>query len=99
MERSVKRITLIAAGADLNTVDHVVMTPLLEAASIQRYELVYAMLTAGADPTFQPPMWHGKTLLSVIRQSRIPPGSPTYEWQLKVIELLKQKGLDVEHGD
>jgi uncharacterized protein len=90
---------LISAGADMNTFDHLGLTPLIEAAANQKYELVYDMLVAGADATVKIPKWKGKTLLSVIRRSRLPPGSPPYEWQLKVIELLKQKGLDVEHGD
>jgi Ankyrin repeats (3 copies) len=90
--------TLIAAGADMNTLDTLGMTPLIEAAANQKYELVYQMLIAGADPTISPAKWHGKTLLSVIRRSTVPPDAPPYEWQLKVIALLKQKGLDVEHG-
>jgi ankyrin repeat protein len=91
--------TLIAAGADLNTLDTMGETPLIAAAAIQRYELVYDMLVAGADPTFSPPKWKGKTILSVIRRSRIPPDAPPYQWKMKVIELLKQKGLDVENGE
>ena len=90
---------LIAAGADMNTYDRLGLTPLIEAAANQRYKLVYDMLMAGADPTVGISKWKGKTLLSVIRHSRVPPGAPPYEWQLKVIDLLRQKGLDVEHGD
>jgi hypothetical protein len=89
---------LIAAGADMNTFDHLGLTPLVEAAGIQRYELVYDMLLGGADPTTKIAHWNGKTLLWVIHNSRLRPGDPPYEWQLKVIDLLKQKGLDVEHG-
>jgi ankyrin repeat protein len=91
--------TLIAAGADLNTVDTLGLTPLMEAAMNQKYDLVYDMLIAGADATFQPAALHGKTVLSVIRRSRVPQDAPMYQWQLKVIELLKQKGLDVQNGE
>jgi hypothetical protein len=54
---------------------------------------------AGADPTFSPSGWHGKTLLSMIKRSRVTPNAPAYQWQLKVVELLKQRGLDVEQGN
>jgi len=89
---------IIAAGADLNTVDSRGMTPLIEGAANQKYELVHEMLMAGADPKVQPPQWRGKTVLSVMRRSPVPQDSPQYPWQMKVIELLKQKGLDVERG-
>lgn len=89
---------LIGAGANMDTFDNLGLTPLIEAALTQRYELVYDMLVAGADPTTKIAHWNGQTLLSVIRRSRVPPGAPPYAWQLKVIELLKKKGLDVEHG-
>lgn len=89
---------LIAAGANMNTFDSLGLTPLIEAAANQRYELVYDMLVAGADPTIPIAKWGGKTLLSVIRDSRVLPDAPAYQWQLKVIELLKKKGLDVEQG-
>jgi uncharacterized protein len=89
---------LVAAGADMNILDSHGMTPLIEAAASQKYELVYEMLIAGADPRVQLPQSRGKTLLSVIRRSQVPQDSPQYQWQMKVIELLKQKGLDVERG-
>ena len=91
---------LIGAGADMNTYDQLGLTPLVEAAANQRYEVVYDMLIAGADPTMTVPKGRGnKTILSVVRRSQVRPDAPPYQWQFKVIELLKQKGLDVEHGD
>jgi hypothetical protein len=89
--------TLISSGADLNTRDSLGLTPLIGAAMNQKYELVYDMLLAGADPMVK--IGSGKTLLWVVRRLRLPPDAPAYQWQLKVIELLKQKGFDVEHGD
>lgn len=89
---------LIAAGADMNTFDSLGLTPLMTAAGHQRYELAYDMLVAGADPTIRV----GKlrhTVLSTIRRTTVPPGTPAYDWRQKVINLLKQKGLDIEHGD
>jgi ankyrin repeat protein len=89
---------LITAGADMNTLNSIGATPMFVAAANQRYELVYDMLKAGADPTVKIGK-SGKTVLSVIRRSRVPPGAPPYEWQLKVVDFLRQKGLDVERSD
>ncbi len=74
------------------------LTPLIEAAANQKYELVYDMLLQAQILTTKIAHWDGQTLLSVIRRSRVPPGAPPYQWQLKVVELLKKKGLDVEQG-
>jgi uncharacterized protein len=90
--------TLIAAGADMNVVDHLGLTCVAEAAANQRYQLVYEMLVAGADPTVRVGRKQA-TLLSFIRISKVAPPDPEYPWQLKVIDLLQQKGLDVEHGE
>jgi uncharacterized protein len=92
--------TLIAAGAEMNTYDHLEMTPLLEAAANQRFELVYDMLNAGADPTMTIARGKtNKTILTLIRTSSVSPDAPSYQWKLKVAELLRQKGLDVDHGN
>ena len=91
---------LIAAGAEMNTYDHLQMTPLLEAAANQKFELVYDMLNAGADPTMTVARGKtNKTILTLVRTSSVSPDAPSYQWKLKVAELLRQKGLDVDHGD
>jgi len=90
---------LIASGADMNTRDSLGLTPMISAAMNQMYDLVYDMLVAGADPTMDIPKSNGKTVLTIIRKSRALPGTPPYESRQRVIELLKQKGFDVEHGD
>lgn len=95
MQRNENARALIAHGADMGVVDHLGITPLIMAAEAQRYELVYDMLLAGADPTQAMPKWKGMTLLTVIRQSHVPPSTARYGWQVKVIALLKQKGFDV----
>jgi uncharacterized protein len=95
MQRNDNVRMLISHGADMGAIDHLGSTPLIEAAQAQRYELVYDMLLAGADPTQAMPKWKGMTLLSVIRQSHVPPGTPAHAWRGNVIELLKQRGLDV----
>jgi len=87
---------LIAAHADLNAADKMGNAPAIVAAGQWRYDWVYAMLIAGADPTVQTPA--GITLLTPVRRVPIVPSSPNYPWKLRVVELLKERGLDVEHG-
>jgi uncharacterized protein len=88
---------LIAAGADLNVTDARGFTALSSAAATWRYEVVYDMLIAGADPTIKMGK-NGHTILSTIRTSRVPAENPSYEWLVKVRDLLRQKGLDVDNG-
>jgi uncharacterized protein len=87
---------LIAAHADLNAADKMGNTPAIVAAGQWRYDWVYEMLIAGADPTVQTPT--GITLLTRVRRVPIVPSNPNYPWKLKVVELLKVRGLDVDHG-
>lgn len=88
---------LIAAGAGMNTLDRLGETPLIMAAVSQKFDLVYDMLLAGADPTTKT-SWNGATILYVVRHSTVLPTAPEYQWKLKVVELLRQRGLDVENG-
>lgn len=87
---------LIAAHADLNALDIRGNTPAMVAAGLWRYDWVYQLLIAGADPTIRRPA--GTTLLTLVRRVPIAPSNPRYPWKLKVVELLKERGLDVEHG-
>jgi ankyrin repeat protein len=89
---------LIAAGADLNPADARGFTVLFNASSNQRYEMVYDMLKAGADPTIKMGK-RGNTILWSLRHSRAPPGTTQYDWLMKVRDLLRQRGIDVDNGD
>jgi uncharacterized protein len=87
---------LIDAGADLNFQDVKGKTPMMVAATANRYDLVYIFLKKGADPSLKN-RW-GKTLLDPMQHINIDTMSPMYQWKLKVVEVLKSKGIDVEHG-
>jgi ankyrin repeat protein len=87
---------LLAAGADPNTFDHQGFPALFNAAANQRFEMVYDMLQAGADPTFSTPKRGGNALVRVLQRSPAEPGTPLYGWLTKVKDLLKEKGLDVD---
>jgi uncharacterized protein len=85
---------LLAAGADPNTFDNLGYPALFNAAANQRYEMVYDMLEAGADPFFSR---NGRnSLVWLIQRSPVKPGSPAYEWLTKVKDVLRQKGLNVD---
>jgi ankyrin repeat protein len=88
---------LISRGANLNTVDKLGMTPLAEAVANQRFDISYALLEAGADPTV-PIAKNGATMLTVLRHTAIPNRPPQSEWRQKFIVQLQQKGLDVAGG-
>lgn len=87
---------LIAAGADLNARNRSDITPLMYAVRLNRYDIAYLMLQAGADPE-RKTKWD-TTVVYEIKESRTDPKSELYQWRAKVIELLKEKGIDVESG-
>jgi len=87
---------LIKGGANLNWKSSSGETPLMLAAVTNRYDLVFEMLQAGADPTVT--NTHGRTILTIIRRIRTDPASEMGSWRTKVINLLQEKGLDVENG-
>jgi hypothetical protein len=87
---------LISRGANLNTVDGIGFSPLASAIGNQKFDIAYELLAAGADPKI-PIARNGATVLTVLRHTPVP-DPPQLQWREKVIELLKQKGLDVESG-
>ena len=71
---------LIASGANLNFRDRWGMTPLIAAATINQYDMVYSMLMAKADPSI--PFIGGQTILSVMRRQSPPiAGSEQALWK------------------
>ena len=84
---------LINAGADLNFRNRSDITPMMYAVRLNRYDMVYLMLEAGADPTLKT-KW-GTTIVYEIKESQTDPKSELYQWRLKVIEFLKAKGIEI----
>jgi hypothetical protein len=85
---------LIAAGANLEARNRYGNTPMIAAAWLIRYDIVYELLQAGADPKASTPP-RGTTLLDEIPESRIDPKSELYQWRTKVIDLLRSRGIEV----
>lgn len=81
---------LIASGADLNVRNDGGQTPLVLAAVFARYEYVFVMLRAGADPTVSSP--NGRvSLVNEIAGRHIDPNHDAYIWREKVIIFLREK--------
>lgn len=85
---------LIDGGGNLNFKDRTGSTPLMRAANLNRYDVVYQMLKAGADPMIKN-NW-GNALPYFIKDGNVNPKHELYQWRAKVIELLKERGIRVE---
>jgi ankyrin repeat protein len=87
---------LIGAGSNLNWQDRDGITPLIQAANLNQFDLAYAMLEAGADPTIKDRF--GNTVVHSIKRTvghTLPEGT---KWRERVVELLESKGVDVVGG-
>jgi len=82
---------LIAAGADLNVRDRDGYPPIMIATISNRFDMVYTMLAAGADPSARSTA--NTTIVSIIRRIHTDPKHELYQWRVKVIEFLKAKGI------
>ncbi|RKX40217.1 MAG: hypothetical protein DRP64_13000 [Verrucomicrobia bacterium] len=85
---------LIQHGANLNFQDPVGgETHLMTAASLKQYDVVYKMIKAGADIWIEESS--GETVAFGIEQFPMDPEHELYEWRNKVVELLREQGMDV----
>ena len=92
--RSLKNIKLLLAhGADINFQNPNGVTPLIAAADINGYRMAYFLLKHGADPTLKTKT--GDTVIFSIKHTRIDRNSTGFQWKMKVINLLKEKGINV----
>ncbi len=85
---------LIEAGANLNFQDPTGNTPMMRAAGVNRFDFVHAFLKAGADTAIEN-NW-GNTIVYFVKDSTVSPKHELYQWRLKVIALLKEKGIEVK---
>ena len=93
MARSQAEVSLlIKAGADLNPMSPA-GTPLMAAAAINEYEIVYTLLQAGADFSIKDNAGH--TVAWYLENSKIDPKSDVHVWWEKSVEFLRQRGVEV----
>ncbi|HNX52235.1 MAG TPA: ankyrin repeat domain-containing protein [Pontiellaceae bacterium] len=84
---------LIAAGANLNFKDRTGQTPAMIAAGLSQYDVVYEMIKAGADPKITD-NWN-YTVAWFIEQNPTDPEAESYKWRNLVIDLLRERGMEV----
>lgn len=85
---------LTEAGADINHQDSFGSPPIMAAARIRNYDMVYFLLGKGADPTIIDSA--GSDLASFLKkfgQRGVKPDSEQYQWYLKVVAEMKKRGL------
>jgi ankyrin repeat protein len=89
---------LLQAGADINAKDIFGNTPVLRAASLGRFDLVYELLQRGADYTIKGKT--GRDLVSQILSKRklMDPKHELYAWMEKVVAWLHTRNVDVPNN-
>ena len=85
---------LIAAGANLNAFNKNGATPIRNAILANRFDMIYIMLKAGADPNIINKA--GTSIGSIMKNIRTDPNSELYQWRIQVEEMLHQRHIDVE---
>ncbi len=69
---------------------------MMDATTLNQYDLILAMLDAGADPKLKT-RW-GTTIVSDIKLIRTDPKSEQWKWREKVINRLVTQGIDFENS-
>lgn len=85
---------LIAKGGDINFQDPNGATPMMTAAFLNSFEIVYDLLTNGADPKIKDKA--GKTIVWDLKMRKTLPRNEQDLWREKVEQLLKEKGITTE---
>lgn len=85
---------LIEAGANLNMRDHEGWTPLMFAAVLDSYNMMYVLLEAGADLQMKDPM--GYTVTWYILDANINPKSEVFQARKKCMDFMEKKGINWE---
>ena len=85
---------LVEAGADVNYQDPITGdTPVISAADLNQYDIVYYLIQQGADYRLKNKF--GNTIVFAIEHNNIDPYSTGFKWRQKVIEFLESHGITV----
>lgn len=86
---------LLKYGADINARDGLGYTPLLHAAALNDYEIVYRLLERGADFSLKDPHGYDVARHLSVKIGITRPGTKWAKWQQKVVEWLLDRGVKV----
>lgn len=85
---------LVRHGADINATDAIGVLPIMRAASLNQYDIVYYLLEEGAD--FRQENRWGNTITYFLENSNISKDSELYLWRAKVVAFLRNNGVEVK---
>jgi len=88
-----KAVVLLESGANINARGHAQRTPMMKAAGLGQFDLVYELLNRGADYT--PKALYGNDLLGIIKQREktMDPNNSLTHWMHKVIDWLASQNV------
>ncbi len=86
----------VESGADINNKDLTGDTPMMMAANLNQYQIVYYLLEKGADPKLKDKM--GFSIIYSIKRSnaRMNNQCEAYTYLLKSVEFLDKKGIKID---
>jgi ankyrin repeat protein len=85
---------LIEAGADINHQDSSGSSPIMTAAGIDNYDIVFLLLEKRADPKIHDRWGYDLAkMMTKFGARAIARNSEQYQWYLKVVEEMKKRGL------
>lgn len=95
---SIKNIDILfKAGANLDVQNIGGTTPMIYAANLNRFDIVYHLLELGADPTLTD--IHHNSVTYPIQDNSIDPNSPLAKDRDKVIDWLKKRNIWKENNE
>jgi hypothetical protein len=95
MNNRLENLRILAeSGADINHRDSFGSPPIMSAARIRNYDMVYFLLSKGADPKIVDRAGSDlATFLTKFGARAIAPDDQQYQWYLKVVAEMKKRGL------
>ncbi|HWB13024.1 MAG TPA: ankyrin repeat domain-containing protein [Pirellulales bacterium] len=88
---------LVKAGADVNHGDATGETPLICAAGLNQFDIVYYLLEAGAD--YRRKERNGLDVCYEIINTTVSPDHELARWREKVIDWLRERGVSFEEAE
>lgn len=94
-ETKKKADLLLDAGADINAQNNHGATPILGAATLGQFDLVYKMLNRGADYSIENKNGYDLARMIAFRRRTMDPNNELTQWMHKVIAWLNERGVEI----